>query len=671
MILNTTNIVIEQANDLNYHKLAEKYLLIKYPVPSSFTSLRRNSQYAFARFHNAYKSQLDYPYYFWSWQLGLYVLFPINEKPQRLSLDFLNTSVEPEHMSFEQIPLHVLLKLLVADYFYNKIEQRDRICQSKFFVFGKGRGKILTTVQLELRHDYTNSSSDGSKEFFLIPQARTLIKQDKKHTNADYVDYAIYYEQVIKDELIYYRQVKSDKVREWKNTNTGYDLFAEPDKAARQNMNLGKAQLPWHKEKGYEETRGFIAYKFQENFCKYLAQEYGIQTRPKQQEFKIIQPLAFSKIDGFSKTGLPVQELKVVYILDNRLIDKETGQTFNRQPLSKLIALLNNEYSNSLKVKFVELPEDQITDDEDVLVIQDYQKHDFKVNDEDEPVGFLAQNGYRDDPKVKLYVAHKNTVKQSISFNLNGRPSKNADWKTYFDYKLELSETIKNKLLVCFNELYLKRLTMKDIQPSPGFSLYFINKVKIDQYMFLYNQTLLYIRDKRFYFIDVAKDKNLLHNKLTQYDVQYRELVQTFKKKYQYDEKTDEELEEKLSTTHFILGQGTIVEIEDTEERLLVNYKQIEKQQFSNRSKKVVAGAQGVSLSKDGGSYAVGSVEAAKPALPRASKMRRLDFYKGDSKNHKSNIAKMLTVQFVRNKQYTVYPYPFDLIRLFNESIKH
>lgn len=669
--LNTTNIVIENANRLDYTKLNEKYKLIKYSIPAGFKSFSKKESNAFALFHNAYKNQIDKPYYFWSFQLGLYVLYPINESPQSLVLDFLKCSVTPENFSFDEVPLHVLIKLLVADYFYNEIEKKERFCQSNFFVLGKGRGKIFTTVQLTLRHDYTNLRADGSKEFYLIPQARTIIKQDKDWTNEEFVNHKIYYQEVIKDNTPYYRQVKSNRVVEWKNNKDTKDLFSEPDKTTRENMNLGNAKLDWHKLKNYEETRGFVAYKFQQNFCKFLTQEYEIKAKPKQQKFKTVKPLPFSEIDGYSETGLPIQELETIYVLDNRLINKETGNPFNSQPISSFVKLLNEKYSKPLRVKFEELPKKEITADKNVLVVQDFHKDDFKINDEKKPIGHLAKNGYSEDPKPKLYANYKDIVKQSISINSNNYPKRSELWTKYFDYQIEMSKIMETKLLVCFNELYLKQLAMKDVKPSPAFSLYFMNEAKVESYMFLYDYTLLYIEDKKFSFIDVAKNKKAFHNKLKEFGVQYREITQYFKEKYNQEDKTEEELDEKLSKTHFIISKSTIIEIEDTEERLLVNYQQIEKQGFSNKTNKVVQGTQGVSLLLDDNSYAVGSVDAMKFTIPRASKIKRLDFYKGKAKSHREHIVKMLTVEFVRNKQYTVYPYPYDLIRAFNENRKY
>lgn len=670
MILNTTNIVIENAENLDFTRLNEKYNLIKYEIPTAFNCKKtNNSDNAFARFHNCYREQLDKPYYFWSFKLGLYVLFPTNETPKPLSFGFLDSTVEPENIAFDDVPLHVLMKLLVADYFYNEIEKKQRFCQSKFFMLGNGRGSIFTTVRLELRHDYTNPSENGNKEFYIIPQATTILKKDKKYEKEEYLHTKIFYQRIQKDDTIYFRQAKIDAVKKWKLNGEEVDFFTEPTQLDRKNLNLKRANLAWHREKTYNESRGFVTYKFQTNFCEYLKKEFDILVKPKQTEFQSIDDLSFSTRKGFSETGLALRELKTIFVLDNRLVNNETNKIFNNNKLAVFIELLNAEYFKEYGIQFVAISQDQISADKAILIVQDYNKDDFEVNEDDKAIGYLAKKGYKEDPKVKLYSTYKNIPKQTISLNPNKYPKKNEDWTKYFDYNIELTDDIKTKLSVCLNELYLKRLVVRNIQPDKDFVFYFMSKVK--DYFFLYDYTLMYVEDNTFQFLNFAQNKKHLHEKLNEFGIQYREIVQRFKEKYKYDEKTDEELYEKLSNTHFIISKDLIVEIEETEERLLLNYKEIEKQGFANRTKKIVQGTQGVSLSKDNNSYIVGDVNPIKQNMPRANKIRRLDFYKGNPEEHRKKILKTLTVRFVRNKQYTVYPFPFDLIKLYNEDRKY
>lgn len=65
----------------------------------------------------------------------------------------------------------------------------------------------------------------------------------------------------------------------------------------------------------------------------------------------------------------------------------------------------------------------------------------------------------------------------------------------------------------------------------------------------------------------------------------------------------------------------------------------------------------------------VGATEGMKFQQPRAHLIRRFDVYQGGEHFDIQIFLRMLSVQFVRLKQYTVYPYPFHLINIYVESI--
>jgi hypothetical protein len=67
--------------------------------------------------------------------------------------------------------------------------------------------------------------------------------------------------------------------------------------------------------------------------------------------------------------------------------------------------------------------------------------------------------------------------------------------------------------------------------------------------------------------------------------------------------------------------------------------------------------------------YMVGATEGMKYQQPRAHLIRRFDVYQGAEHFDIELLLRMLSVQFVRLKQYTVYPYPFHLIDLYVENV--
>jgi hypothetical protein len=67
--------------------------------------------------------------------------------------------------------------------------------------------------------------------------------------------------------------------------------------------------------------------------------------------------------------------------------------------------------------------------------------------------------------------------------------------------------------------------------------------------------------------------------------------------------------------------------------------------------------------------YMVGATEGMKYQQPRAHLIRRFDVYQGEEQFDIQLFLRMLSVQFVRLKQYTVYSYPFHLLDLYVENI--
>src|SRR5260221_3193449 len=67
--------------------------------------------------------------------------------------------------------------------------------------------------------------------------------------------------------------------------------------------------------------------------------------------------------------------------------------------------------------------------------------------------------------------------------------------------------------------------------------------------------------------------------------------------------------------------------------------------------------------------YMVGAAQGIKRQQPRAHLIRRFDVYQGQEHFDIQPLLRMMSVQFVRLKQYTVFPYPFHLIDLYVENV--
>ncbi len=67
-------------------------------------------------------------------------------------------------------------------------------------------------------------------------------------------------------------------------------------------------------------------------------------------------------------------------------------------------------------------------------------------------------------------------------------------------------------------------------------------------------------------------------------------------------------------------------------------------------------------------SYLVGSTQGINKAQARAHLIRRFDIYQGKERVEVTPLLTSMSIQFIRLKQFTVYPYPFHLISLYAES---
>jgi len=67
-------------------------------------------------------------------------------------------------------------------------------------------------------------------------------------------------------------------------------------------------------------------------------------------------------------------------------------------------------------------------------------------------------------------------------------------------------------------------------------------------------------------------------------------------------------------------------------------------------------------------SYLVGSTQGINKAQARAHLIRRFDIYQKKARVDVTPLLTSMSIQFIRLKQFTVYPYPFHLISLYAES---
>lgn len=669
--LNITGIMIRKLSEDKFRTLDDRWSIARYSMPKGLYH-RQADRNNFAEIHTSYKEHIDLPFYFYTYDKPEPALYVLVDKDAGMSAPAWNltvggtnskqrtTRLTPTVVRSGDIDIHILIKLLAAKYFYDVNGKKEHICQSAFYGIGKATANFITTAKLSLQHH--GPTPDQLWEEFHIEPKPQLFKKVKLDKDKD----AIFqdkdkksmnecFEEVLKDgPVAYLRQLKPSAARQRLNTSAAaLYIKSHPGKGR-------KTQMDWHSDtsdlKGYRRTKGFIVYNFQRSFIQFL-RNYGVMAEAKTLD-------CVRHADKYDRSSLPVEEMGTIRIYDNRFKDG-TGKL-----LSAISADDWRRYCR--KVLDKDLPDIDFTIAGDegfsardnpgpVLVLQDYTKEDFQEE------GLLKKAGYVEDPKRILYASEgfRDLPKQSL--NINVHTLKNFKKKTleeYFNYELSMlnPDEEKEKIRVCLNELFLKDtiINKKDPTRLPGFSEW-------KDFCFIWQNVLMYTENNELRFINSAKPGRqeardaLLADK---FGVDWGDDVVA-----NYYEKSPRK-GSGINRAYFIVGKGMVIEIEDLENhRVLPAYEIIAAKKRagikSARTKECIRGLLGIWYHEPGMLYTVGRKNSLKQNIPRANGFRKINVYKGEGLFDRDGFLRMLTVDFVRNKQYTVYPYPFDLVRLY------
>jgi hypothetical protein len=677
---------------IDFSRLEADFQLCKYEF-GTYNFRQRNDKSLYTRLIVAYKDAFDYPFYFHSMQMpaSFYVLYPKNIEVPHFNFEELGISGKPQTVNWIELitpnekgirdKIHILVKILLSQYLY-EIENSDnrKVCQSHFYVFGKQKNDyVSTSVQFDIKHD--KSIGEKFDEFHIVPKAVDFVYSDKQiNFEKRHHFFNPYFEKV--DELpSYFRQLRPNQIEDY--VKPGGKIWK------LKNPNIKKrAELEWHLEgDNIANTRGYITYDFQKKFVAFLNLYLGNVIQRKEYDVKNkYKPQAIYPSKTGYQTGLSIQQLKIIYVLDNRLRDIETGVLLNKTTCQVYVDLFNQTYGNSLNIKFEELEMVQLDNKsyiEPILVLHDVSGREFtrdveKREDDGEIIietelCFLGKQGF-EDPKPKFYNSCKHIPKQSININWNepltknGEERYNGNWKKYFEYDIFNIGEKKwiNKLKVCLNELYLKTFIIKKLSVTENnFPLLSAGTYqmggKMREYVWQFGKILLFIEDGKFQFINLenydGKSKRL--EILEKLNIDWDYVVEKFKAK-NYG-KFDDTM---MAKSRFIFGPNMCIEIEEPDERVLFNF-----EKGMKRNIETTKGLSGIWFHQNENEkmYCVGSKDGLNLKTERSVKIRRFDTYLGEENFDYEVLLETMSVQFVRNEQYTVYPLFFDLISLYKE----
>ena len=267
----STNFRLE-TDKINFSRLDADFQLYKYHF-DNYDFRKKNDFNLYKKLIIAYKDKFDFPFYFLAPKNGVasfYVLYPKSLNAPNFDFEDLKIKGEPHLVGWHELlqpnekgvrdKIHILVKILLSQYLYEiEIDDKRRICQGDFYVFGKKKGDYVTTaVKLEVRHD--KSIGEQTDEFHIIPHAVDFVVCDKP------IDYdknkhffEPYFEKI--DELpSYFRQLRPYQIQDFvKDKNKLWKL--------KKTSTKSRAELEWHiVGENMESTRGYITYNFQEKF---------------------------------------------------------------------------------------------------------------------------------------------------------------------------------------------------------------------------------------------------------------------------------------------------------------------------------------------------------------------------------------------------------------------
>ncbi len=694
----TTNFVINLGK-ININALQEKYQLFTIEVPDSFRFSQDKNK--FAKLHNTYKEQLNLPYYFYSFAQPKACIFVLVNKSENsvnsisLSFDFLKgEKVTAQEKNITDLctkgNLHILAKLFLSSWYH----KAHRTCQGDFFyIHSKDDKQKLTALLVKIQE---------SKGEFEITSEASYLKQLDSKFDSKYINFHNYFEQV--QGTRYLRQLKQSEVEQrLKNSQNLNTIFRDTTTQDAKNLKF-KPQRPkikWydsHKTdtNAFQGCRSELLRNFQNELVTYYNEVFGegvaekrshfmTEVVPMEQMGKQSKKVGSVKGYGFNEktgegTGLYLKLLGEIGVLDLRQKDVPNP---NLNKFQDYIDLLNKQFGKLYEISFSEIKREELANTaKSILVLQDVEKQLF---DEDE---FLFKLGC-EDQKREIYQEFASKIPmQTLNINLN-KADDFISADTYFEYGVFKFEDYKHRLDVCLNELLLKKYIIDKLPIFNETNIYaslpclFSLKSLRKDFAYMYQNTFMYVDNEyilQFLNLDNPKEKDKRNEFLKNWHIDWFQFEKQFadrnytrnengqNKTYQKNGETKDKHEESLKRTHFVFAKDLVLAIEETEERVLFDTDATQ----TTESQRIIGSKtalEGIYFSEAENIYTVGE-KSMGMSMDKSIKVRRLYYYQKPDNFKINDLLQTLSVQFVRNKQYTVYPYFFDLLNLYRKDVQ-
>lgn len=473
-----TTILTIDREKIDWESFRDRCHILRYKMP--FYNRKTDKNY-FARMHNWYKQESDFPCYLNSHDSYLYVNYGNLDEVVSLSYEGRPLKAEVVNLSDEAM-LPWIIKLLVSDFF--QFDGRF-VSNAKAVLWATAAKDFVSGLAIDLNHNW----KENKDEFIVSDKAVRLRKlrpiDFEKIQSWRQIYYGRFY---ATPETPVFKQLKKDQLTREQLSEGIYVLY--------EGKSNDRASLTFHSTESLsalQHTRSFLLNRFIDQFVDYL-NKLGLPFRQKQLQMKPVHTISAAKM---TERQLPLEK-KPIYMVDDRINATRRPDDF----AARLCEVANDATPDHTSL-FVLKKQDELQRGDWVLRLQDYTGEEF-----DPETGILK---VWQDTKAAFYDRHADVVKQTLTVNQNSKSlqsdaqrKKPRSWtaEEYLEYPVPTVEDLRTELEVCRNQLILK-----DVIMFPQNVLSRFPQAKLmGSVIFLYNQALVHFDGKSLHFMPVANN---------------------------------------------------------------------------------------------------------------------------------------------------------------------
>ncbi|MCL4872059.1 MAG: hypothetical protein KJ063_24120 [Anaerolineae bacterium] len=473
-----TTILTIDRGAIDWERLRHSCYIARYKLP--FYNRKTDKNY-FARMHNWYKQEGNYPCYLHTHGPHLYVKY--SNAGEVIDLLYEGQVLRAETIVVDnEAMLPWIMKLLTADFF--QLDGRF-VSNAKFFLWATADKDFVTGLEIELNHNWQEN-----KDEFIVSDEATRLRR-LRPIDFDYIQswQQVYYGRFYPTpDMPVFKQLKRDQLTRDQLREGIYELY--------EGSRTNRANLIFHSTKSLHalrQTRSYLLSQFVTRFVAHL-NELGL---PFQQKRLPMQSMHSKSSAAMQERQLPLEQ-KPIYIIDDRLNATRQSDDFAAQ-----YCAVANQAITDYDALFIVKSEADLQPGDWALRLQDYDGTEFEPD-----TGILKD---RQDTKTDFSNRHPKVVKQTINVNSNSKKRKEdaqrqkaRTWSEaeYLDYDVPTADDIKTRLEVCRNQLLLK-----DVVMFPQNVLARLPQIEMMADMiFLYQGALIYFDGQDLCFMSVANN---------------------------------------------------------------------------------------------------------------------------------------------------------------------